>query len=140
MTSLRFSLAAVCVAVLIAAALSYLVPTMHRPSSLVSASALFEAAYEGDLTEVRRLLAIRANHTQSQQQQQAVVLHTLRDSRNNTALHVRQTTQPLSTRHHRRRVRRPSRNDRAIECGIATRSACSSSVVPSRVCAVVSGQ
>ena len=93
MPSVRFSLVALCVAVLVAAALSHFLPPLRRPSSLVSASTLFEAAYQGDLIEVRRLLALRANHTQPlqhhQQQQRGAVLDTLRDSRNNTALHVR---------------------------------------------------
>ena len=93
-----FTLVMLCVGVLAAVILSYLVPTLHYPSShssSVSSSALFEAAYLGDLLGVRRLLALHANHSLQQHQHQHQSSHGQqllsplpRDSHNNTALHV----------------------------------------------------
>ena len=92
MSSVGLSAVVLCVALLAALLLSHFVPTLRLPPASVSSSAVLEAAYLGDLDELRRLLASRANQTQHSPPTAAALV---RDSRNNTALHV-STQQPAS--------------------------------------------
>ena len=100
MSTVSLSAVVLCVSLLAAVFLSYLFPTLRLPSSSASSAAVLEAAYLGDLNEVRRLLAVYSNqsHSQQRQQPQRSIDALLRDSRNNTALHVSPTVRSRTAR------------------------------------------
>ena len=125
MSTISLSVVVLCVGLLAAALLSQLVPTLHLPSSSVSSSALLEAAYLGDLGEVRRLLAVHNNlsHSQPRQHPQRSLAALARDSRNNTALHVRPATRTRSITHSHARTQASQQPRPSVLCQWAVKSA-----------------